>query len=107
MVLTYCLAHHFFLKKKGKFLPSLSLEPRILHKTSPTHYHVSQGLRWLVCILGQILIRAKGLHLKFHVSGKGGQDMEVSHLVFAYDTIILYDATKEQMELLELDIDVV
>ena len=33
--------------------------------------------------------------------------MEVSHLVFAYDTIILYDATKEQMELLELDIDVV
>ncbi|RVW50312.1 hypothetical protein CK203_081184 [Vitis vinifera] len=28
-----------------------------------------------------ILIRAKGLHLKFHVSGKGGQDMEVSHLI--------------------------
>ena len=48
---------------------------------------VEKGNRW-------------GLHISFNMSGRGGEGMEVSHLLFANNVLFSCNANQEQMEYL-------
>ncbi|RVW62144.1 hypothetical protein CK203_063201 [Vitis vinifera] len=52
--------------------------------------------------LSHILLRAKeGAFIDgFFIRGRNGLGVEVPHLLFAYDTLILCDASKENLEYL-------
>ena len=43
-------------------------------------------------------VKERGFIEGFLVSGRGDEGLKVSHMLFANDTLILYDATKEHME---------
>lgn len=42
----------------------------------------------------------RGFILGFKMGGKGGLELEMTHLLFVDDTLIFYDASQEQLKIL-------